>query len=329
MAKSKTGKADRGNNSAVPKKWNTANIPSQAGALAVVTGANSGLGLVTARELARAGAQVVLACRDTGKGQDAASELRAAVPGARLDVQRLDLADLDSVRTFAADFSRRYDHLDLLINNAGVMAPPRRTTADGFELQLGTNHLGHFALTGLLLPRLLAASDPRVVTVSSTLHAYGRIDLDDLQREKHYQRYLAYGQSKLANLLFTFELDRRSRTTGTQLRAMAAHPGYAATNLQLAGLGRSPLRSIMAAGNQLFALSPLMGALPTLCAATQPDLPGGSFLGPSRMMGYRGHPGLAKAHKRATDQDTARRLWDLSEAATGVRFSFTADTLQA
>ncbi|HEY8770474.1 MAG TPA: oxidoreductase, partial [Thermoleophilaceae bacterium] len=210
-------------------------MPDQSGRVAVVTGANSGLGLVTARELARAGASVVLACRNTSKGERAIEELRAAVPGADAKLEALDLADLDSVRDFASRIASERGHLDLLVLNAGVMAPPRRTTKDGFESQFGTNHLGHFALTGRLLPTLLAASEPRVVTLSSGVHRMGSINFDDLQRERRYNNWLAYGQSKLANLIFAVELQRRASTAGTNLLSLAAHPGYSATNLQFAG----------------------------------------------------------------------------------------------
>jgi NAD(P)-dependent dehydrogenase (short-subunit alcohol dehydrogenase family) len=306
--------------SVIPKRWGADDIPDQTGRLAVVTGANGGLGLVITRQLARAGAHVVLACRSQAKGRTAAAEVHDEVPGAGLDVRVLDLAVLGSVRRFAAALAGDYGRIDLVINNAGVMAPPRGTTADGFELQLGINHLGHFALVGLLLPSLLAAPDPRVVSVSSTLHAWGRIRFDDLNREHGYQRYLAYGQSKLANLLFAFELDRRARAARTGLVSVAAHPGYAATNLQTAGIRSGLARSIMAATNRVLAAAPLMGALPILCAATLPGLTGGAFLGPARLGGYRGHPGMATAGRRAHDDETARRLWGVSEEATGVHF---------
>ena len=226
----------------MPTKWTSSDIPEQTGRVAVVTGANSGLGLITARELARARATVVIACRDTDKGDRAVAEIRAQVPEADLEVRALDLADLASVRSFAARLGGERDSVDLLINNAGVMAPPRRTTVDGFESQFGTNHLGHFALTGLMLPSLLAAPAPRVVTLSSGAHRIGKMDFDDLQGERSYNNWRAYGQSKLANLLFCFELDRRARAAGTKLMSLAAHPGYAATNLQFAGRRRSTRR---------------------------------------------------------------------------------------
>ncbi|WP_405824884.1 oxidoreductase [Streptomyces sp. NBC_01390] len=312
----------------IPAGWTTDRIPSLTGRVALVTGANSGIGLVTARELARAGADVVLAVRDTAKGATVAAEIAAAAPGARLEVGELDLADLASVRSFVTRFAREHDRVDLLVNNAGVMAPPRRTTADGFELQIGTNHLGHFALTGLILPALLAAPAPRVVTVSSTFHAFGRIDLDDLHAERRYRRYGAYAQSKLANLLFTAELQHRAAVAGAGIHSCAAHPGYAATNLQLAGQG-PVTRAVMAVSNALFAVGPQAGALPTLCAATLPDLPGGVFVGPRRLGGYRGGPGVVRPHRRAADARIAARLWEVSEAATGVRYDFTADRQRA
>src|SRR5947209_14973040 len=214
-------------------KWTAADIPDQHGRVAVVTGANSGLGRSTAWELARHGATVIIASRNTDRGEEAAARIRQDVPDADLRVEQLDLADLDSVRSFPERLDQ--DRVDLLINNAGVMAPPRRVTKDGFESQLGTNHLGHFALTGLLLAKLLAASEPRVVTVSSGMHRTGTMKFDDLQGEQSYNRWKAYGQSKLANLMFCFELQRRATQAGTELKSVAAHPGYADTNLQSAG----------------------------------------------------------------------------------------------
>jgi NAD(P)-dependent dehydrogenase (short-subunit alcohol dehydrogenase family) len=305
-------------------KWTADDIPSQEGRLAVVTGANSGIGLVTARELARAGAAVVLACRDTGKGEQAAARIRDAVPGAEIEVRELDLADLASVRAFAERLGAERDRIDLLINNAGVMAPPRRLTRDGFESQLGTNHLGHFALTGLLLGRLLAAADPRVVTVSSGAHRFGKIDFDDLQRERGYNHWLAYGQSKLANLMFCFELDRRARAAELALESMAAHPGYAATNLQFAGPSRFYEKAVMAIGNVVVAQGAEDGALPTLYAATVVDLPSGSFVGPDGFMEQRGHPHVVTAAGKAYDQEAWRRLWEVSEELTGVRYELVA-----
>jgi NAD(P)-dependent dehydrogenase (short-subunit alcohol dehydrogenase family) len=301
-------------------KWTAGDIPSQQGRIAVVTGANSGLGLATARELARAGARVVLACRDLAKGADARREIEAAVPGAELQLAKLDLGSLASVAEFAEGFKGGHDGLDLLVNNAGVMAPPRRTTADGFELQFGTNHLGHFALTGRLLDALQGRPDARVVTLSSGAHRIGKIHFEDLQRVRGYNRWLAYGQSKLANLMFALELDRRLRDAGTNVKSLSAHPGYAATNLQFAAAPTVD-RFVMSVGNRLFAQSADMGALPTLYAATAPDLEGGLFIGPDGLAEQRGHPHIVSPSGAARDTEVARRLWEASEDLTGVRFN--------
>jgi NAD(P)-dependent dehydrogenase (short-subunit alcohol dehydrogenase family) len=304
-------------------KWTAQDMPDQDGRIAVVTGANSGLGLETARELARHGAQVVLACRNTDKGEQAAQTIRADVSDAQVDVRALDLGSLDSVRSFAEGLRSEHASLDLLINNAGVMAPPRRTTADGFELQFGTNHLGHFALTGLLMGILEKGADTRVVTLSSGAHRIGKIDFDDLQREHRYSRWRAYGQSKLSNLMFALELDRRLRAAGSSVLSVAAHPGYAATNLQTAA---APLmdRLIMKVGNFVIAQSAAMGALPTLYAATKPDLEGGMFIGPDGMGEQRGYPRPVAPSQAATNEDVAARLWEVSEELTGVRFELPA-----
>ena len=300
-------------------KWTAADIPDQTGRVAVVTGANSGLGQATARELARSGASVVMACRNTDKGERAARTIREQVPQAKLEVRPLDLADLDSVRAFAQATDGQ---LDLLINNAGVMAPPRRMTKDGFESQFGTNHLGHFALTGRLLPRLLSAQAPRVVTLSSGAHRIGKIRFDNLGGDRHYQNWLWYGQSKLANLMFCFELQRRAAGADSTLRSLAAHPGYAATNLQFAGPATWYEKGIMAVTNKVVAQSADMGALPTLYAATVAEIPGGSFIGPDGFMEQRGHPHIVTAAGRAYDEEAWRRLWDVSEQLTGVKFEF-------
>jgi NAD(P)-dependent dehydrogenase (short-subunit alcohol dehydrogenase family) len=307
-------------------KWTAAEIPRQRGRLAIVTGANSGLGKSDAWELARAGATVIIACRNIDKGEQAAAQITRDVADADLRVEQLDLADLDSVRAFAERLPE--DRLDLLINNAGVMAPPRRLTADGFESQIGTNHLGHFALTGQLLGRLLAAPEPRVVTVSSGAHRMGRIRFDDLQGERHYFAWLAYGQSKLANLMFCFELQRRATEAETALKSMAAHPGYSATNLQFAA-PRLPDRIVMSVTNKLLAQGAKMGALPTLYAATAPDLPGGSFVGPDGFLEGRGYPRVVTAAGRAYDEQAWRRLWEVSEQLTGVRYEFAASRTHA
>jgi len=308
----------------MPRKWNAGDIPDQTGRVAIVTGANSGLGLVTARELARAGANVVIACRDTTKGDRAEAEIQAQVPGADLDVRALDLADLASVRGFVARLTGEHDSIDLLINNAGVMAPPRRLTVDGFESQFGTNHLGHFALTGLLLPTLMSAPKPRVVTLSSSAHRIGKMNFDDLQGERHYNNWRAYGQSKLSNLLFCFELARRATAAGTGLLSVAAHPGYAATNLQFAGPSAFYEKAIMAVTNRVLAQSADMGALPTLYGATVADLPSGTFVGPEGFLEQRGHPHIVTAISRAYDESDWRRLWEISEEMTGVTYQFGA-----
>jgi NAD(P)-dependent dehydrogenase (short-subunit alcohol dehydrogenase family) len=297
--------------------WDAEQIPDQSGRTAIVTGANSGLGLVTARELARAGASVVMACRNLEKGHAAVDEVRAAVPDAQVQLDELDLASLASVRAFADRFKAPHDGLDLLINNAGVMGSPRRRTADGFELQFGTNHLGHFALTSALLETMEGREDARVVTLSSTAHKMGRINFDNLNGDRHYFRWNAYGQSKLANLLFALELDRRLRAVGSTVKSLAAHPGYAATNLQSAG---PPMfdRLVMVASNATIAQSDEMGALPPLYAATQPGLEGGTYVGPDGFQEQRGHPKIVQPNGRARNPETARRLWEVSERMTAV-----------
>jgi NAD(P)-dependent dehydrogenase (short-subunit alcohol dehydrogenase family) len=295
--------------------WTAHDIPDQTGRTVVITGANSGIGLVAARELARAGARVVMAVRNLDKGRAAADSITSG----EVEVCELDLADLASVRGFAEGYQ---GNVDLLINNAGVMAPPRRETKDGFESQFGTNHLGHFALTGLLLPRLLAGSEPRVVTVSSGAHRMGRIRFDDLQGERRYMNWLSYGQSKLANLMFCFELQRRATEAGTELKSLAVHPGYARTNLQFAAPPWYEA-AVMRVTN-LMAQTADMGALPTLYAATVPDLPGGSFVGPDGFMEQRGYPHVVTAAGKAYDEDAWRRLWQVSEDLTGVSYEFSA-----
>jgi NAD(P)-dependent dehydrogenase (short-subunit alcohol dehydrogenase family) len=287
--------------------FSTADLPDMSGRSVIVTGANSGIGAAAARALASAGARVVLAVRSLDKGRAAA----ATMPG-ETEVRELDLANLASVREFAAAWD---GEIDLLINNAGVMAPPLTRTADGFELQFGTNHLGHFALTNLLLEHVTG----RVVTVSSTAHRFGRIDFEDLNWErKPYNAWRAYGQSKLANLLFTAELQRRLTAAGSDVLATAAHPGYAATNLQSHSQRRS-LDLLMAISNRLFAQDENGGALPTLYAAVV-DIPGNSFAGPGGFMERRGAPKLVDRSGAARDMDVARRLWEVSEKLAGVRF---------
>jgi len=299
--------------------WTVADAPDQSGRVAVVTGANSGLGYEITKGLAERGAEVVMACRSTDRGASAKRALEREVRGASLAVLELDLADLDAVASFADAFDEAHEELDLLVNNAGVMALPRRETADGFEMQFGTNHLGHFALTGHLLPALRAADEPRVATMSSGFHERGRIDFEDLHGERDYEKWTAYAQSKLANLLFAYELDRRAAF----LTSVGAHPGWAATDLQTAGpeMAGSTLRKVaMEAANAVFAQDAEAGALPMLYAATMPDVGGGEYYGPGGFLGMRGGPERQRSSRRSYDRETARRLWDVSEESTGVSY---------
>ena len=304
--------------------WDIADIPHLTGKTAVVTGANSGLGLETTRALAGAGAQVVMACRNVGKGEHAAEQIRRDHPAARVQVMPLDLANLSSVESFAADFLASHERLDILVNNAGVMALPLRRTADGFEMQIGTNHLGHFALTGRLLDRLRATPDARVVTVSSLAHTFGRIDSGDLNwNTRRYKRWPAYGQAKLANLVFALELDRRLRASSADVLSAAAHPGYAATHLQLAGpemTGSRLAATGMRVANRVFGQSQRRGALPSLYVATAGDVEGGDYFGPDGFREFWGKPTRVKPAGRALKRDTAERLWAVSEQLTGVSY---------
>ena len=307
-------------------RWSVADMPDLTGRTAIVTGANSGLGFYTAQALARNGALVTMAVRDVAKG-NAAREVMGPVRG-NVDVWRLDLSDLGSVRTFAEQWSQNHETgLDLLINNAGIMAIPRRESTDGHEMQFATNHLGHFALTGLLLPALVAIPHSRVVNVSSGAHRMARrINFDDLMGVRKYSKWGAYGQSKLANLLFTSELQRRLAANDLTVTCSAAHPGYAATNLQGVGPamssapGASLEGKVTALANKLIAQSPQMGALPSLFAATMPGLPGNSYVGPGGFGEMRGHPKLVDRSEAAKDPAQAARLWEVSEDLTGVRF---------
>ena len=296
-------------------KWTTENIPDQTGKIVIVTGANSGIGYELARALALKGATVLMACRSLDKGEHALAKIQAENPSGEVILKQLDLADLTSVKSFTTTFQVEYHQLDLLINNAGVMAVPYRQTADGFEMHFGTNHLGHFALTGLLIDLLIKTPNSRVITVSSYVHQIGNITFDNLNSEKRYQKWLAYGQSKLANVLFAFELQRKSAKNGHHLKSIAVHPGYAATNLQHTS-------SFFSFTNNFMAQSQEMGALPTLFAATSPEIQGGEYIGPDGFMGQRGYPKVTKSSKRSHDEGTARHLWEVSEELTGVRFSF-------
>ncbi len=307
------------------QKWTANDMPDQTGKVAIVTGANSGLGFETVRGLARKNAQVVMACRDLKKGEAALQKIRQEFPAAKIELIQLDLADLDSVHSFVDTFKQRYDRLDILCNNAGIMAIPFRKTKQGFEMQFGTNHLGHFALTGLLMPVILATpGQPRIVTTSSGLHRLGDLNFADLQWEKGYGPQKAYGRSKLANLLFTYELQRRLNAAGDNVLSLASHPGYAATNLQTAGAimeGKAFSEKMSLLMNRLFAQSAEMGALPTLYAATAPGLQGGQFIGPDRIMEMRGYPKVVDSNKKSHDEEVAKKLWAVSEELTGVTFS--------
>ncbi|MDP9182639.1 MAG: oxidoreductase [Actinomycetota bacterium] len=295
--------------------WTPNDMPDLSGRTALVTGANSGLGFWTSVELARKGARVLMACRNPERASDALSRVQAEVPGARAELVALDLASLASVARAADEVASRTEALDLLVNNAGIMAVGEGRTEDGFELQIGTNHLGHFALTGRLVPLLLKGASPRVVTVSSYAHKMGKIDFEDLMGTEGYGRWRAYGQSKLANLLFTHELDRRAHG---RLTAVAAHPGYASTHLQQ-GQGQKHFEWLMALGNKVFAQSDVQGAWPSLRAATDPDVRGNEYYGP-HLFELRGNPVHAGRTRHARSSETATRLWDVSEELTGVHY---------
>jgi NAD(P)-dependent dehydrogenase (short-subunit alcohol dehydrogenase family) len=304
------------------ESWTPAEMPDQSGRTVVVTGANSGIGFAATAAFARAGAHVVMACRSTERGTAAAAEIRSEYPGASLTVRELDLAALDSVAAFADWFEAEYDALHVLANNAGVMAIPRSETADGFETQFGVNHLGHAALTGRLLGLLKRTTgESRVVTQSSGVHERGRIDFTDLQGTESYGKWDAYAQSKLANVLFAYELDRRLRAANASVTSVACHPGYAATNLQLRGpeASGSRLRVLaMKAANAVLAQSAERGAWPLLYAATHPGVDGGEYVGPGGLLNMRGHPEPQESSDRSHDESTARHLWDVSEDLTGV-----------
>lgn len=304
-----------------PPRWSTEDIGDLAGTVAVITGANSGLGRASAEALARHGATVVMACRDPRRSAEALDAVRAVATGEPPRLVQLDLADLDSVRRGAEQISAEVDRVDVLMNNAGVMAPPLTRTAQGHELQFGTNHLGHFALTGMLLPVLAAAEAPRVVTTSSLMHRIGSMRWADLDWHDGYRRWPAYGQSKLANLLFAYELDRRARDAGSTIASMAAHPGYASTHLQAAGprmSGNKVMERAMGVANAVLAQSAQMGALPQLYAAVDPGATSGSYYGPGGIAEQRGHPARVSSTAASRRLDDARRLWELSEQMTGV-----------
>ncbi|MCH9668828.1 MAG: SDR family NAD(P)-dependent oxidoreductase [Actinomycetia bacterium] len=300
-------------------KWTTADIPDQTGRVAIVTGGNSGIGYESAAVLAGKGAHVVLAVRDPDRGREAARRIEQAHPGAGASIQQLDLTSLDSIRAAADDLRAVYPQIDLLINNAGVMYPPKQNTVDGFELQFGTNHLGHFALTGLLLDHLLPVEGSRVVTVASIAHdIQGDIHFDDLQWDRSYNRVAAYGQSKLANLMFTYELQRRLAQKGASTIAVAAHPGISNTELMrhIPGSGLPGFKQLTG----LLTNSPPIGALGTLRAATDPAVRGGQYYGPAGFRELVGHPVLVRSKGKSHDVAVQQRLWSTSEELTGVRF---------
>lgn len=306
-------------------QWTVADIPPQQGRRIVVTGASSGLGLETSVALAAAGAEVVMACRNPDRAGAALEQVQRRAPGAKAELMTLDLADLASVRTFAADCARRFERIDVLCNNAGVMALPQQRTKDGFEMQMGTNHLGHFALTGLMLDQLKATPGARVVGVASNAHKWGmRLDADDLGFERQrYNKWDAYGRSKMANLMFHFELDRRLRAAGLDVRSACAHPGYAATNLMFVGPAQQNSRVgrlLMQFGNALLSQEQAMGALPQLYAITMPDVESGDYFGPDGWQQLKGHPRRVGCLRIARDPERNRLLWEASERLTGVRY---------
>ena len=295
-------------------KWTFSNIPDQSEKTAIVTGANSGIGYETTLALAQKGATVVMACRNLEKANTAADQIRQTNPAGTVKVMELDLGNLDSVRQFVAAFQEHYDRLDMLINNAGIMMPPYGKTAQGFETQIGVNHLGHFALTGLLLDTLLQTPQSRVITVSSAAHRFGEINFEDLNWEtRDYKPNPAYGQSKLANLLFTYELQRKLTAAGKDTLAIAAHPGWTETNLQQ----HSSMARFL---NPFFAQKQPIGALPTLYAAVAPNVHGGDYFGPDGFMEMRGHPKKVDSNDQSHDKAVAARLWDVSEELTDVRY---------
>lgn len=292
--------------------WTPDEIPSLDGMIVVITGANSGLGLESARLTAARGAHVIMACRSEKKAQTARKSILKDLPDAKLEIMPLDLASQSAIKHFVKRFKDRYPRLDILLNNAGLMAPPLSYTEDGFEIQFGTNHLGHFALTGLLLEHLEKSESPRVVTVSSIAHNFGNLYFDNLNAQSGYSRWLFYGQSKLANLIFARELHRRLRTTGSKIRSFAAHPGYSDTNLQSTS-GTDIF-------NRFFAQPQQMGCYPSVFAATSEQVESGEYYGPNGCFEAAGYPAPARVRKRAKDQQLAERLWDVSEEMTGVRF---------
>lgn len=307
------------------RKWTADDIPDQTGKTIIVTGANSGTGFQATRVLAQKGAHVIMACRNAEKANHALNTIKSEIPDASIEFMQLDLGSLASVRKFADQFKAKHSSLDILINNAGLMMTPQLETEDGFELQLGVNHLGHFALTGLLFDCLKKGNDARVVNMSSGGHTSGEFDFNDIHLRNNYDRSRAYGNSKLANLLFTYELQRKVDAANLPIKSIAAHPGWTKTNGSVAiDLGGNPLtrgiwRAFLWFGNNVIAMKPEQGALGLLRAAVDPTLKGGEYVGPKRLRGY---PKVIKSHEKSYDKETAQRLWEISEELTGVTFDF-------
>ncbi|MEA3286159.1 MAG: oxidoreductase [Candidatus Marinimicrobia bacterium] len=294
-------------------KWTTQNIPDQSGRVIIITGANSGIGFEAAKALAEKNAEIILAVRNQEKGETAIAQIQKELPKAKLSVRLLDLANLASVKTFADQFNADFQQLDLLINNAGIMVPPYGKTVDGFESQFGTNHLGHFALTAQLYTQLRSTPNSRIINVSSNAHKMGKLDFDDLNwGKRRYMAWKAYGDSKIANLYFTYELSRKIQAAGDSIVVTAAHPGLTASNLAKG--------AVIQFFNTIFAQDGPMGALPTLMAAVEPSAKSGNYYGPSGMSEWRGYPKLVSSNKLSHDVDIAAKLWTISEELTGVKF---------
>lgn len=311
------------NGEIIKSKWNNSDMPDLSGKIVIVTGANSGIGYEASKALALKNAEVVMTCRNLEKGRIAAETIKNEISRALIDVMKLDLADLSSIKSFTKEFRSKNDRLDILLNNAGVMQTPRLKTVDGFELQFGTNHLGHFTLTGLLIDLLRKTEDSRVVTMSSNTHRMGTLNFDDLMLENGYSRNKAYSNSKLANLLFAYELQRRLEKDIGSTISLAAHPGYSNTNLQQSGpsLGnRRFFYLFYKLTDRLIAQSAEKGALSILCAATDPNVKGGDYIGPGKFFQFRGHPKKVRSNKRSYDEDDAKKLWEISEKLTGIKY---------
>lgn len=307
------------------KKWKAEDIPDQSGKIIIMTGANSGLGLEATKELVRKGATVIMACRNIEKGKDAVDEVITEIPNAKVELMELDLSKLVSVREFAKNFNQKFDKLDVLVNNAGIMQPPYTVTEDGFELQIGVNHFGHYVLTGLLLDKLKFSPGSRVVNQSSIAHSRGIINFEDINSKDKYSRLGAYGQSKLANLLFNNELDRLFKENSTDTIAVGVHPGYTATKLQHNGPtlgGKSIWSRLYTVTNKIMAQGVDKGILPMLYAATEDDVTGGDYIGPGGFSGMRGYPKRIKSSERSYSLEDANTLWDLSEELTGLKYEF-------